>query len=138
MRRSRRIDFLSQINVTPLVDVMLVLLIIFMITAPMLQKGVEVKLPHVKKAPVIQLKEEPLIITVRRDGTLFLNSHAFSLEKLSVKLRALHKEVPKKKVLVRADGKVEYERVLKVLAAARQAGFVQVGLVTAPYKERKR
>ncbi len=137
MRRNRG-DFLSQINVTPFVDVMLVLLIIFMITAPMLQKGVEVKLPRVKKAPAIQLKEEPLVITVRRDGTLYLNSHAFSLKTLALKLRALHKEVPRKKVLVRADGRVEYERVLKVLAAAREAGFLQVGLVTAPYKEGKR
>ena len=137
MRRNRG-DFLSQINVTPFVDVMLVLLIIFMITAPMLQKGVEVKLPRVKKAPAIQLKEEPLVITVRRDGTLYLNSHAFPLKTLALKLRALHKEVPRKKVLVRADGRVEYERVLKVLAAAREAGFLQVGLVTAPYKEGKR
>ncbi len=137
MRRNKA-DFLSQINVTPFVDVMLVLLIIFMITAPMLQKGVEVRLPRVKRAPVIQLKEEPLVITVRRDGTLFLNSHTFSLKRLSVKLRALHKEVPKKRVLVRADGRVEYEKVLKVLAAAREAGFVQVGLVTAPYREGKR
>ncbi len=137
MKRNRG-DFLSQINVTPFVDVMLVLLIIFMITAPMLQKGVEVKLPHVKKSSVIQLKEEPLVVTVRRDGTIFLNSHSFSLKTLAVKLKALHREVPHKKVLVRADGKVEYEKVLKVLAAAREAGFFQVGLVTAPYKERKR
>ncbi len=136
--KGNRGDFLSQINVTPFVDVMLVLLIIFMVTAPMLQKGVEVRLPHVKKAPTIHLKEEPLVVTVKRSGTIFLDSHSFSLKTLAIKLKALHREVPGKKVLVRADGRVEYEKVLKVLAAARAAGFTQVGLVTAPYRERKR
>ncbi len=130
MRRNEG-GFLSQINVTPFVDVMLVLLIIFMITAPMLQKGVEVKLPKVKKAPVIELKEEPLVITVRQDGTIFLNAHPFPLDKLKVKLKALHREVPRKKVLVKADERVMYRRVLKVLAAAREAGFYQVGLVAS-------
>ncbi len=136
MRKNKE-GYLSQINVIPFVDVVLVLLIIFMITAPMLQKGVEVKLPRVKKAPIIQLKEEPLVITMKREGTIYLNSHTFPLEKLKVKLKALHKEVPQKKVLVRAAGRVAYEKVLRVLAAAREAGFVQVGLVTAPYKEGK-
>jgi len=137
MRKNKE-GYLSQINVTPFVDVMLVLLIIFMITAPMLQKGVEVKLPRVKRAPAIRLKEEPLVVTMKREGTIYLNSHPFTLEKLKVKLKALHREVPQKKVLVRAAGRVAYEKVLRVLAAAREAGFVQVGLVTAPYKEGKR
>ncbi len=135
--RSKK-ELLSQINVTPFVDVMLVLLIIFMVTAPMLQRGVEVKLPHVKKATIIKLKEEPLVVTIKRDGSIFLNSHSFSSDELSKKIKALHREVPHKKVLIRADGRVAYQLVLKVLAATKRGGFDQVGLVTSPYREGKR
>jgi biopolymer transport protein TolR len=135
--RNRR-SLLSQINVTPFVDVMLVLLIIFMVTAPMLQRGVEVRLPRVKKVPIMHLKEEPLVVTIKKSGNIFLNSHSLSLDELPKKMKALHVEVPQKRVLIRADGRVAYQLVLKVLAAAKAGGFDQVGLVTAPYREGKR
>jgi len=130
----RRKNFLSDINVTPFVDVMLVLLIIFMIAAPMLQKGVEVKLPRVKEAPVLKLKEEPLVITVKKTGQVYINNHSYPLKVFSQKIKALHKEIPYRKVIVRADARVFYETVLKVMAAIREAGYEQIGLVVKPLK----
>lgn len=133
-----RKDFLSQINVIPFVDIVLVLLIIFMVAAPMLQKGVEVKLPQVKEAPVLSMKEEPLVVTIKKSGEIYISTHSYPFKVFSEKIRALYKELPKKKVVVRADGGTLYKTVLKVMAAIREAGYEQIGLVVKPLEETKR
>ncbi len=121
----------SQINVTPLVDVMLVLLIIFMVTTPMLIHGVKVELPHTTASP-LRSKKEPIVITVLRDGTVYMNRHRFSLNKLRTKLKALYPLMPDRQVAIRGDGNTAYKNVINVLGAVKAAGFKKVGLVTRP------
>ncbi len=121
----------SQINVTPLVDVMLVLLIIFMVTTPMLIHGVKVELPHTTAAP-LRSKKEPIVITVLRDGSIFLNRHAYQLKDLGPKLKALYSIMPDRQVAIRGDGDTAYKNVIRVLGAVKAAGFKKVGLVTKP------
>ncbi len=121
----------SQINVTPLVDVMLVLLIIFMVTTPMLIHGVKVELPHTTAAP-LRSKKEPIVITVLRDGTVFLNRHKYTLARLGPKLKALYSIMPNRQVAIRGDGNTAYKNVIAVLGAVKASGFKKVGLVTRP------
>ncbi|HHL40977.1 MAG TPA: protein TolR [Deltaproteobacteria bacterium] len=125
---SRR-RLLSTINVTPLVDVMLVLLIIFMVTAPMLQEGIEVNLPEVEAAAV-KTPDEPLIVTIDRKGALFLNDKPLSPEALGRKLAAIAKRRPGELVLLRADREVPYGEVAAAMARIRRAGIVKIGMVT--------
>jgi biopolymer transport protein TolR len=120
---------ISQINVVPLVDVMLVLLVIFMVTAPILQQGVQVDLPQTK-AGALTGEEEQLVVTVDRKGGLFLNDTAIDLEKLEEKLRAVVKLRPEKQVFLRADRTVPYGDVVRVMAAVRGAGVQSLGMVT--------
>ena len=121
----------SQINVTPLVDVMLVLLIIFMVTTPLLIHGVKVELPHTTASP-LRSKKEPIVITVLRDGTVYMNRHRFTLDKLRPKLKALYPLMPDRQVAIRGDGNTAYKNVINVLGAVKAAGFKKVGLVTRP------
>lgn len=126
---------LHQINVTPFVDVMLVLLVVFMVTAPMLETGVEVKLP-VAAAPPLQQTREPLIISVQQDGAIFLGvSRADSADRLTAMLAQALQERQEKEVLLEADGMVIYERVVQVMAAARKAGAEKLGVVSQPPPE---
>ncbi len=127
----------SQINVTPLVDVMLVLLIIFMVTTPMLIHGVKVELPHTTAAP-LRSKKEPIVITVLRDGSVFLNRHRYTLPKLRTKLKALYPLMPNRQVAIRGDGNTAYKNVIAVLGAVKAAGFKKVGLVTKPESQATR
>ena len=121
---------MSEINVTPFVDVMLVLLIIFMVTAPMLQGGIEVDLTNTNTEN-IRLREPPLVITVKRDGTIHLaESEPFPLEELEQKLAAILDGNASQEVFVRGDEKVPYGVVAKVMAKARAAGVEKLGLVT--------
>ena len=121
----------SQINVTPLVDVMLVLLIIFMVTTPMLIHGVKVELPHTTASP-LRSKKEPIVITVLRDGTIFMNRHRYNLPRLRTKLKALYPLMPDRQVAIRGDGNTAYKNVINALGAVKAAGFKKVGLVTRP------
>ncbi len=122
---------ISQINVTPLVDVMLVLLVIFMVTAPIIQQGVQVNLPQTK-AGAIQGKEEQLVVAVTRNGGIYLNDNPMKLEELGQKLRAIRQLQQSKEVYLRADQDVRYGVVMKVVAEVKQAGIERLGMVTQP------
>ncbi|MEA2678599.1 MAG: biopolymer transport protein TolR [Candidatus Binataceae bacterium] len=119
----------SQINVTPLVDVMLVLLIIFMVTAPIIQQGVEVNLPKVKAA-ALPGKEEQFIVSITRSREVYLNDTRISPEQLSEKLKAISVERPNRQVFLRADDAVPYGEVVRTMAAIKAAGIEDVGMVT--------
>jgi biopolymer transport protein TolR len=119
----------SQINVTPLVDVMLVLLIIFMVTAPIIQQGVEVNLPKVK-AQALPGKEEQFIVSITRNREVYLNDTRISTEDLSEKLKAISIERPNRQVFLRADDAVPYGEVVRTMAAIKAAGIEDVGMVT--------
>src|SRR5262245_17118781 len=126
--RGRRRGLNAEINVTPLVDVMLVLLIIFMITAPMLTVAVPVDLPKTQ-ARNLSSQKEPLIITVRRDGSVYLQETAVAVEKLVERLSAITGQDPEARIFVRGDAKVDYGQVLKVMGTVSAAGFNKVALV---------
>jgi len=128
---------ISQINVTPLVDVMLVLLIIFMVTAPILQQGVSIDLPKVAAGPLTG-EEEQLVVNVAKGGQLYLNDTALTAEQLREKLRAIVAARPDRQLYVRADQAVPYGQVMQVMGAVRDAGLVRVGLVTEPPPDRRR
>ena len=122
---------LSQINVTPFVDVMLVLLIIFMVTAPMMEQGFDVNLPEVENAPGIASKEEPLVVTIDKRGRISIGkSRVNSPTKLVPLLNQVMKERKEKSVLLEADQAVAYGKVMQVMAAVKQAGISRVGMVT--------
>ena len=128
---------ISQINVTPLVDVMLVLLIIFMVTAPILQQGVSIDLPKVAAGPLAG-EEEQLVVNVAKGGQVYLNDTALTAEQLREKLRAIVAARPDRQLYVRADQAVPYGQVMQVMGAVRDAGLVRVGLVTEPPPDRRR
>ena len=125
---------ISQINVTPLVDVMLVLLVIFMVTAPIIQQGVQVNLPQAK-AGAIAGTEELLVVTIAKNGKLYLNDNAMTLDELGKKLRAIRKLQADKQVYLRADQDVRYGLVMKTIAEIKQAGIERLGMVTRPSSE---
>ena len=120
---------MSEINVTPMVDVMLVLLIIFMISAPLLTAGVPVQLPKTE-AGAMSNQTEPLSITIRADGSIYLQSAETRFSELAPRLRAAAAGGLDKPVYVRADGKAPYEIVARVMAALSTSGFRQIGLIT--------
>ena len=127
---NRRRAMLAQINVTPFVDVMLVLLIIFMITAPMMEKGVDVALPEVENAPNLSAVKEPLVITVTRKGQIMVGSNKVaSAAKLTPVLLQVLSEREDKTVYLEADKEVPYGQVVKVMAAVKRAGVVKLGMV---------
>ena len=125
---------ISQINVTPLVDVMLVLLVIFMVTAPIIQQGVQVNLPQAQ-AGAIAGQEEMLVVAINRSGKIYLNDNVMTLEELGQKLRAIRQLQPDKEVYLRADQEVKYGTVIKTIAEIKQAGIVKLGMVTRPISE---
>ncbi|MBH1974286.1 MAG: protein TolR [Rhodobacteraceae bacterium] len=120
---------MSEINVTPFVDVMLVLMIIFMVAAPMLTVGVPIKLPETS-ANAMPNEEEPLTITLTKDGLLLIQTTEYSQEELIPKLTAIAAERTNKKVFLRADGALPYEAVAQVMGALNAGGFNEIGLVT--------
>jgi biopolymer transport protein TolR len=128
-RRGRGRRALSEINVTPLVDVMLVLLIIFMISAPLLTAGVKVELPKTE-AGAMSEEAEPLNITIRADGSIFLQDTPAPFSRLRPALAALGEKNFERQIYVRADGKASYEVVAQVMASLQTAGFTKIGLIT--------
>ena len=128
---SREGGMMSEINVTPFVDVMLVLLIIFMVTAPLMSTGVEMDLPRAD-APALATDEDQLVLSIDKDARYFLQDQTFTLEELKPRLAAIAEANPGKPMFVRADGKLPYETVLQALAVARASGMTKVGLVTQP------
>jgi len=129
-RSNRQRAVLAQINVTPFVDVMLVLLIIFMITAPMMEKGVDVALPEIENAPNLSAVKDPLVITVTRKGEIMVgNNRVENAAKLTPVLQQVLSEREDKTVFLEADKKVPYGHVVKVMAAVKRAGVVKLGMV---------
>jgi len=122
---------ISQINVTPFVDVMLVLLVIFMVTAPILQQGVQVNLPEAK-AGAIAGKEEPLVVSITKKGQVYLNDNRIKLAELKLKLQAIRQVQKGKEVFLRADKSVPYGVVMKAIATIKEAGIVKLGMITQP------
>ena len=120
---------MSQINVTPLVDVMLVLLVIFMVTAPILQQGVSVDLPQAQ-AGALSDRSAPLVVSVTKAGDVYLDEQRLAQGELAGRLRALAAAKPDGQVLVRADQSVPYGEVVRVMAAIKAAGIRRVGMVT--------
>ena len=131
-RRHRRNPVMSEINVTPMVDVMLVLLIIFMVSAPLLTVGVPIDLPQTQASSLDQADKEPLAISVNTDGKVFLQNTEIKLEELVPKLQAISQARGgnDERIYVRGDKTVDYGTVMKVMGRLSAAGFRKVALVT--------
>ena len=123
---------LSEINVTPFVDVMLVLLVIFMVTAPLLTQGVEVDLPRLEADNLQQMEEQPVIVSVNAEGQCFVSEEKFACDELKTKLPKIFEHRVDKSLFVRGDVDTSYGQLMEVLAAGREAGIISVGLVTEP------
>jgi len=121
----------SDINVTPLVDVMLVLLIIFMVTAPMMTQGVDVDLPETTARPLRQ-KEDPLLVTIRKDGQIYFNNIKLDQSLLKQQLSALSTVEHEKPIFLKADKQVPYGLVVAVMADIKESGFDKLGMITQP------
>ena len=128
---------MSDINVTPFVDVMLVLLVIFMVTAPMMMQGVDVALPEATAKPLIAQKEN-LVVTINKEQQVHINDFAVETDYLRDKLANILKNRPDREVYFRADKDVPYGIVAKVMAEIKAAGVEKLGMVTVPVEEDRR
>ena len=129
-RHSRRSVPMSEINVTPFVDVMLVLLIIFMVAAPMLTVGVDVDLPKSAASALESENEEPLTITITKEGQIVLQTSTIPIEELVTRLKGVANERSSNRIFLRADGEISYEFVMQIMGALNAGGFEDIGLVT--------
>jgi biopolymer transport protein TolR len=135
-RRNNSTKPLAEINVTPLVDVMLVLLIIFMVTAPMLSMGIDVNLPKVKSKSV-DVTEEKLVLTISETKEIFLNKTKLQLGEINSKLEAIFSNRIDREIFLRADKNVPYGFVVEVMSEVRKAGVDKLGMITEPPEETK-
>jgi len=136
MQRKRR-NLISDINVVPYIDVMLVLLVIFMIAAPLMVQGVLVNLPEASADPLPVKKSEPLIVSVKNNGSVFLeveslDGQELNLEQLNLNVSKLLDADPSLQVVIRGDGKVEYEKIMTIMAELQSSGAKDIGLITKP------
>lgn len=127
--RARRHLPMSEINVTPFVDVMLVLLIVFMVTAPLLTVGVPIELPD-SRGQQLQTSKEPLTISVNRDGKVYVQETEITLDEIAPKLKAIAKSGYDEQIFVRGDKGIDYGTVMRVMGRIKSAGFTKVSLVT--------
>lgn len=129
---------MAEINIVPYVDVMLVLLVIFMITVPVLTQGVQIDLPQATAEPLPHDEKPPLVVSVDISGTLFLDSDKTAMDpsELAIKIRAALQMDPKRAVLVKGDKMVPYGRVMGAMVLLKQAGVSKVGLMTQHYEEK--
>lgn len=127
---------LAEINVTPMVDVMLVLLIIFMVSAPLMQQGVQVDLPKTK-SPALAEQEKPVVLVVNKNGTVQIAGNNISSGDLSTKLKAIFENREKKEIFIQADKGIAYGIVATVMSQAQAAGISRIGLVTEPGEGRR-
>ena len=121
---------MSEINVTPFVDVMLVLLIVFMVTAPLLTVGIPVDLPKVKASAFLTDQKDPIEITVKLDGTLYLGESEVEVENLIPRLNAITDQNTEARIYVRGDRVVAYGRIMEIMSLINSAGYIKVALVT--------
>ena len=126
---------MSEINVTPMVDVMLVLLIIFMVTAPLIQQGVKVNLRQAKAAPV-EAKEQKITLSINRGKQIFIGDVEVPLDQLEEKLKTNAKAQTDKEIYLWADTDINYGMVVQVMASAQRAGITNVGMITDPFAPR--
>ena len=124
-------DLMSDINVTPLVDVMLVLLIIFMATAPMMRQGVKVNLPETQSRN-IKSKDEPLVLSITKKRHIYIENYKIEFDKLNTKLKKIFVRRKEKELLLEADKDVPYGFVIKVMSQVKAAGITKVGMITKP------
>jgi len=127
--RTARYQPMSEINVTPFVDVMLVLLVVFMITAPLLTVGVEIDLPKAE-SEALSGDDEPLTVSIDAEGQLFLQESRIALDELGPKLIAITGENPEARIFIRGDRAIDYGRVMQVMSTINMAGFTRVALIT--------
>lgn len=133
---SRKNDSLmSDINVTPFVDVMLVLLIIFMVTAPMMVQGVDVALPETKRSSQLSTEEDQLVVTIDKDDKIRINDYEVGLDFLQEKLEKIFENRHSRAVFLKADKRIAYGRVVAVMSAIKGAGAEKLGMVTRPADE---
>ena len=133
--RSSKKEPISEINVTPFVDVMLVLLIIFMVTAPLLTVGVQVDLPETS-ADTLPEENEPLTLTINSKGEIFIQETKVEYEKIIAKIMAVSNNRTDTRIFVRGDKTINYGRVLEIMGMLSGSGFTKVALISEPYKER--
>ncbi len=126
---------MSEINVTPFVDVMLVLLIIFMVTAPLLTVGVQVDLPE-SSADSLPEDQEPLTLSINSKGEIFIQEHQVEYDKVVAKILAISKNRTDTRIYVRGDKTINYGRVLEIMGMLSGSGFTKVALISEPYKQR--
>ena len=129
-RKREEYQPLSEINVTPFVDVVLVLLIIFIVTAPLLSVGVQVNLPETAAKPLPSTDEEPLTLTVTADGEVAIQSTTIERDELIPKLKLIMSERATSRIFIRGDGEAKYEHIMQVMGALNNAGYRDIGLVT--------
>ena len=127
---SRNFVPMSEINVTPFVDIMLVLLIIFMVAAPLLSVGVEVDLPNTQAKPLAIENEKPLTLTMDKESNIFINEVKIKKEDIRTKLLAIRKERKSDEIYLRASKNIEYQKVASILALVSNIGYSQISLVT--------
>ncbi|MCB0418329.1 MAG: ExbD/TolR family protein [Bdellovibrionaceae bacterium] len=121
----------AEINITPFVDVMLVLLVIFMVAAPLMENGIPIQLPRAT-AKALKHAQEPVVLHITRERVFYLNKSKISAAELIKSLQGYYKNRPSKEIFVRADGKLPYEFVAQTMAAIKLAGIDKIGLVTLP------
>ena len=135
--RRRRRTLLSEINVVPYIDVMLVLLVVFMISAPLMVQGVLVNLPETLSEPLPREKSDPLIVSIKSDGVFFLETQAtrnmpLNLNDISLQVKKILNANPSLQVIVRGDGDVKYQKVMELMSVLQSSGAKDVGLITQP------
>ena len=138
----KRRNLISDINVVPYIDVMLVLLVIFMISAPLMVQGIQVNLPQASSEALPVTNNEPLIVSIDKNGELFLETdstkdNSLSLEELNFSVTKIFESNPNLQVVIRGNGKVQYEKVMTVMAELQMAGATDIGLISKPISLKK-
>ena len=138
----KRRNLISDINVVPYIDVMLVLLVIFMISAPLMVQGIQVNLPQASSEALPVTNNEPLIVSIDKNGELFLETDStkdksLSLGELNFSVTKIFESNPNLQVVIRGDGKVQYEKVMTVMAELQMAGATDIGLISKPISLKK-